>query len=156
MRRTIIAMLGLTLLCACDSAAPAPAEVQPIGPPFEATTTVLELMEWILEPATEGIWDAAGTIITAEGERELAPTTDAGWADVRNSAALVAETGNLLMMPGRSAGAEWNGHANALIVAGRESMAAADAQDSDRLFDAGGQLYQACLACHRQYMPGSR
>jgi len=119
-------------------------------------TNVLQTMEWILDPATDVIWGSAGTIITAEGPTELAPTTDEGWAHVRNSAATVAETGNLLMMPGRSAGPDWNAHAERLIAAGELAMAAAEAQDSDALFYAGGELYQACLACHHQFMIDSR
>ena len=31
-------------------------------------------------------------------------------------------------------------------------MAAAEARDAAALFDAGGQVYQACRACHAQYM----
>ena len=88
MRRAIITLIALPVLAACDNAAPPPSEPLPIGPAFQATTTVPELMEWILEPATEGIWDAAGTIITAEGERELAPTTDAGWAASRRQSSI--------------------------------------------------------------------
>lgn len=156
MTRVIVALLALLLSFACASDQTPPAAAAPPAPGFRPTTSVPQLMEWILEPATEGIWGAAGTIITAEGRRELAPTTDVGWEQVRNSAALVSEIGNLLMLPGRSVGPTWDAYAIALIDAGRESMAAADAHDADRLFDAGGQLYQACLACHRAYMPDSR
>ena len=156
MRRAIITSFALLFASACATAEAPAAETRPALPVFQLTTSVQQMMEWILEPATEAIWDAAGTIITAEGRTELAPTTDAGWESVRNSSALVAEIGNLLMLPSRSAGPEWDAYAMGLVAAGRESMAAADAHDSVRLFDAGGQLYQACLACHRQFMPGSR
>ncbi len=109
-------------------------------------------MEWILDPAADVIWDSAGTIITAEGERDLAPTTDEGWDQVRSSAALVGETGNLLMMPGRASGPAWVAYAQGLTAAAEVAMAAAEARDADALFDAGGQLYQVCRACHEQYM----
>jgi hypothetical protein len=102
-------------------------------------------------PAAEVIWDSAGTIITAEGQTELAPTTPEGWDNVRNHAAIVAETGNLLMMPGRAAGADWNAYARGLHASGRQALAAAEARDADALFEAGGQLYQACVACHARY-----
>ena len=109
-------------------------------------------MLWILEPAAEVIWDSAGFVITAEGETDLSPTTEAGWDLVRNNAALVAESGNLLMMPERSMGPEWVAYAQAMIGAGRGVMAAAEVRDAEALFDAGGDLYQTCRACHTQYM----
>ena len=55
------------------------------------------------------------------------------------------------MMPGRSAGLDWNEHSRDLIGAGKLAMTAAEQQDADALFSAGGQIYQACLACHEQY-----
>jgi hypothetical protein len=120
-------------------------------PPYQAIADVQQTMAWILLPSADVIWDSAGTIITAEGRTELAPTSDAGWENVRNHAAIVAETGNLLMMPGRAQGAEWIAHAQGLHATGRQAMRAAEAQDADALFEAGGQIYQACVACHARY-----
>ena len=71
---------------------------------------------------------------------------------MRNRAAVIAEAGNLLMMPGRSSGADWIAYAQALTEAGVVSMEAADAKNAEALFDAGDQLYQACRNCHTQYM----
>jgi hypothetical protein len=108
-------------------------------------------MVLILDPATDVIWDSAGTIITAEGEQELAPTTDEGWLEVEKAAAVVAEAGNLLMMPGRAAGDDWVKYSADLVEAGKLALQAARDQDSDALFDAGGRMYQVCLACHNRY-----
>lgn len=113
-------------------------------------------MEWILDPAADLIWDSAGFVITAQGEADLAPTTQAGWEQVRNSAAVVAETGNLLLMPGRVGGPDWVRYAQRLTAAAEAAMAAAEKHDAEALFDAGGELYQACRACHDQYMVASR
>jgi hypothetical protein len=109
-------------------------------------------MLWILEPAAELVWDSAGFVITVEGETDLSPTTDAGWDQVRNGAALVAESGNLLMMPGRSLGPDWIAYSAAMMGSARDAMAAADARDAEALFAVGGELYQACVACHTQYL----
>jgi hypothetical protein len=58
-------------------------------------------------------------------------------------------------MPGRAGGADWIAYARGLHATGRQAMAAAEARDADALFEAGGQLYQACVACHTRYwVPG--
>ncbi|MEN8161526.1 MAG: hypothetical protein ABFS41_15765 [Myxococcota bacterium] len=113
--------------------------------------SVRDTMNWILLPAADVLWDSAGTIITADGSTELAPTTDEGWEAVRRNAALVAESGNLLMIPGRAEGPDWVAYARSLHASGRLAMAAAEARDADALFDAGGAVYQACVACHTHY-----
>jgi hypothetical protein len=110
-----------------------------------------QLMEWLLEPAADVVWDNAGTIITAEGRQELAPTTDEGWENVVRAGATLSEASNLLMLPGRAAGDDWVEYARALSGTGRLVMEAARAQDADALFDAGGRVYQVCRACHNQY-----
>jgi hypothetical protein len=147
--RSLAAPLLAVLLSGCSSSH---ARGTPdTAPPYETIADVRQTMEWILEPAADVIWDSAGTIITAEGRTELAPTTDEGWQNVRKHAVIVAETGNLLMLPGRAAGADWIAYARDLQRTGRLAMAAAEARDADALFEAGGQLYQACVACHAQY-----
>ena len=151
MRRPPIALLLAALLPGCGTSQ-ALRGAADAAPPYEAVADVRQTMEWILTPAADVIWDSAGTIITAEGRTELAPTTHEGWANVRNHAAIVAETGNLLMMPGRAAGADWIAYARNLQTTGKRAMEAAEARDADALFDAGGQIYQACLACHQRYL----
>jgi len=134
---------GLLLACA-EKQATEPATFQPV-------TDVHHTMELILDPAADVIWSSAGTIITADGRQELAPTTDEGWHVVEQNAAVIAESGNLLMMPSRSGGPDWDEYSRGLIDAGKLAMDAAVAQDADALFDAGGRIYQVCLACHNQY-----
>ncbi|MCZ6617617.1 MAG: hypothetical protein O7E57_05750 [Gammaproteobacteria bacterium] len=144
-RTTFVTVLGILVLMACEAPPP---EV-----PFKPITDVRETMEWILDPAADVLWASAGTIITIDESRELAPTTDEGWAHVRNNAAVVAEAGNLLMMPSRAKdNADWMEYSSALVDMGVLAMQAADAQDSDALFDAGGKLYSVCTACHQAYI----
>jgi hypothetical protein len=119
--------------------------------PYEPIADVRETMDWIVLPAAEEIWDSAGTINTAEGRTELAPTTPEGWEEVRRNAAIVAEAGNLLMVTGLAQGPEWIAYSRSLHTTGRLAMAAAEARDPDALFDAGGAVYQACVACHTRY-----
>jgi hypothetical protein len=124
----------------------------PTAIPFELATDMQHTMELILDPAADKIWDSAGFIITDAGERDLAPTTDEGWREVESAAAVVAEAGNLLLMPGRSEGADWDTYSVGLREAGKLAMQAALDQDADALFAAGGNIYQVCKACHSQYL----
>jgi hypothetical protein len=127
-------------------------ELKPV--PFKPIGDVKQTMQMVLDPAADLIWDSAGSIITAEGVEELAPTTDEGWLAVQHSAAVVAETGNLLLMPGRAKDEQdWREISQALTGAGLTVLRAAKAKDADALFDAGGELYNVCVSCHRQYWP---
>lgn len=139
-----LGLVGL-LMGGCESPAP------PAAVPYEPIADVRETMDWIVLPAAEVIWDSAGTIITAEGRTELAPTTEEGWEEVRRNAAIVAEAGNLLMVPGRAQGPEWIAYSRSLHVTGRLAMAAAETRDPDALFDAGAAVYQSCVGCHTRY-----
>ncbi len=147
-RRTTIFAFALLVVLALSACEPPPPEI-----PFKPITNVKETMEWILDPAADVLWASAGTIITIDESRELAPTTDEGWDHVRNNAAAVAEAGNLLMMPSRAKdNADWMEFSRALVDMGVLAMKAADAQDSDALFDAGAKLYSVCTACHQAYI----
>jgi len=143
-------MLAVTVawLAACggDGAPKAP-ETQ-----YQLVLDTRELMNRVLDPPADVIWGSAGSVLTAEGEQDLAPVDEEGWAAVVNAAAVVAEGGNLLMMPGRTRGTDWDEFAQGMIVIAERAMAAAEGQDADALFEVGGQLYNVCVACHQQYM----
>lgn len=130
-----------------------PEEAKPI--PFKLTGDVKHTMQWVLDPAADHIWDSAGSVITAAGVEELAPTTDEGWLAVQHSAVVVAETGNLLLMPGRARDdQDWQEIALGLIDVGMRAKKAAEAQDADALFEVGGQLYNVCVSCHARFIQG--
>ena len=60
------------------------------------------LMSWIVEPAADVYWDAVGDVLElVDGEvveSHFEPTTSKEWTAVRNAAAVIAESGNLLLM----------------------------------------------------------
>jgi hypothetical protein len=122
------------------------------GPAPEAVADVKQVMTAILEPAADVYWDAAGTIIDTLGVRDLAPTTDDEWLAVSNAALMIAESGNLLMLEGRARDrGRWMRLSRALVATGRTAMTAAASRDPAAVLDAGGQVYEACTACHAAY-----
>src|SRR5271167_1862773 len=90
------ALIGLVAACSKPPPPPAP------PPPFNTTIPVHDLMEDVVEPNADVVWHASGAIVDFKGTHDLSPTTAAGWDAVRNSAAAMAETGNLLLIPGRA------------------------------------------------------
>lgn len=147
----LTALLVLTTGCGEQQA-----QQQSDGPPYQLAVDTRETMQWILEPLADVLWDSAGFIIDAQGEEDLSPTTEEAWNNVVYAAATLSEAGNLLMLPGRSAGDDWNEYAAGLVTAGKGAMDAALQRDAEALFDAGGNIYQVCRACHNQYWAEGR
>ena len=112
------------------------------------------LMAAVIDPAADHIWGAAGTIITAEGAEEIMPRSEEEWTAVRNSAVLLAESGNLLMMvPRAKDDQEWMRLSRALIDSSVNALQAAERHDVERVFVAGGEIYAVCTNCHSKYSP---
>lgn len=148
MKKLLQALVVLTAVGGCGAGeAPQAPETQ-----YRTVLDSQQLMNWILDPSADVIWGSAGAVITEAGEEDLSPVDDEGWNGVRNAAAVVVESGNLLMMPGRSRGEDWDEFARGMMTMGERAMAAAESQDADALFEVGGQLYNVCVACHQQYM----
>ena len=143
------------LLCAaligagCNRPAAPPA---PPAAPFRPVADVKQLMSSVIEPAAEVYWDAVGTIVDKNGTVEIAPKTDDEWIAVRNSAYVVAESGNLLMMDPRAKDrGEWITFSQQLVEVARRAIQAAESKNKDAVFDAGAEVYDACVACHAKY-----
>jgi hypothetical protein len=123
------------------------------APPYKPVADVKLLMQ-ALDPQADIVWQSAKTVITDHGTEEIGPKTAAEWTAVRNAAVLLAESGNLLMMPPRAqAGSEWMRAARALVDASEAAIRAADAHDRERLFEIGGDITDVCMSCHYHYDP---
>lgn len=119
---------------------------------FDPVGDVQQLMAYVVEPAAEVYWDAVGVIVDAEGEHQMAPTTDEEWLAVSSAAYMVAESGNLMLMPGYAMDdGAWVTMAQSLIEVGRRAVEAADARSLDAVFDMGAELYYVCTNCHATY-----
>jgi hypothetical protein len=139
--------LCLLALAACEAPPPPP-------PPFNTSLALKQVMEWVIDPAADVVWDSVKSVITEKGTKEIAPHTDAEWDAVRNAAATLMEAGNLLMLDGRAKDQkEWMTAARRLSDAANQAMKAAQAKNTEAVFTEGGKLYEACRACHLKYAP---
>jgi len=156
MRFISILAVAMATLCGCESQSPpAPQPVSTTGPEYHVTADMKQLMNWVLDPSSDVIWGAVGSITTEEGTKEFAPETDEQWTAIRNAAAIVAESGNLLLLPERARDQDdWAKHAHDLTKTAQAALAAAEAKDTESLFTAGGDIYLVCTACHQQYALG--
>lgn len=140
----LLTLFGAVVSSACGGPPP---------PPFKPIADTKLLMQSVVDPNADLIWDAVKFIDTKEGSQDIRPRTDAEWTAVRNAAVTVAESGNLLMMvPRAKDGGEWMQRAQEMINAGEEAMKAAEAKNADKLFTVGGDIYDSCSNCHRKYL----
>ncbi len=140
----MLTLASIPALSACGGPAP---------PPFKPIADTKLLMQSVVDPNADFVWDAVKTIETREGTQEIRPKTDAEWVAVRNAAVAVAESGNLLMMvPRAKNGGEWMQLAQDMINTGQEAIKAAEARNAEKLFTVGGDIYESCSNCHRKYL----
>jgi hypothetical protein len=143
---------GLVVLIAgCEPALPPPPPAPPPSP-FTTTLELKQVMQWVIDPAADVIWDSVKSVITEKGTQETAPQTDADWDKVRDASAALIEAGNLLVIDGRMRDNKaWVAGARRLSEAAGHALKAAQTKNTALLFDEGGNIYKACAACHAQY-----
>lgn len=149
----VLILSGMLSLSACSGDVEEPvADVSAYN--YNTSLNMQEIMNLILEPASDSLWKSAGWVLSDAGYEELFPTTDEGWEFARRQAATIVEVGNSLALPGRPYDDNaWLIYAEGLSDAGIEAMAAAAAQNEDDFFQAGANLYSVCTACHQAYNP---
>jgi hypothetical protein len=144
--RTAIAVscLGVLVCTACGGPQP---------PPFKPVADVKQLMQGAIDPNADIIWEATGTIVSKAGTENRRPKNQEQWDAVRNSAIVLTEAGNLLMMAPRAKdGDMWMKRSQEMIDTGLAAWKAAEARNVDQLFTVGGDIYDACSHCHQDYM----
>ena len=147
--------------------------------------SVKELMRDMIDPTADNIFDAVWWDQTAKGLVEHRPTSEADWDRVRVGAVTIAEGIELLKVaralapPGdvnnslgpnpselspAAIGAKidkdpvlWLAKIQALRNVGLEVLDVVKKKDVDGLWQAGGDLDDACEACHLEYWyPGDK
>jgi hypothetical protein len=126
-------------------------------------------MRGVLYPAANVVFfaqdDDPGAVKPVPGHDPAMATdpltsTFGGWPAVQNAALALAESANLLMIPGRvcSNGAPaplqdpaWAAFVQQLRLAGLEAYKAAQARDQDRMIAVSEPLSAACAGCHNKW-----
>jgi cytochrome c556 len=148
MSRVTIAMLGVAAALASAACGGPP------PPPYKPVADVKQLMQAIVDPASDVVWESVATIFTKAGVEERRPRTKEEWEKVRTHAMMLTESGNLLMMPTRAKdGGDWMKMSQGLIDTAVLALRAAEAHDADQLLKVGGDIDEACETCHKKYWP---
>lgn len=96
-RLMAVAVCGLLAsACGVTTTTPPP----PTEPPVELTS-LKEVMQAIVDPAADRLFEAVAYEVTAAGIHETRPQTNADWLALRAEAVRLAEAANVLAIPGR-------------------------------------------------------
>jgi hypothetical protein len=118
--------------------------------PFRPVASVDEVMDGIVIPSSQAVFDA---VVYSNGELVESPRTDDDWFALRIHALAVAEAGNLLLMPPRAKDTgDWSKFSRAMIDSAFEVARAAEAKDIERVLQTGVTMYTACTGCHAKYI----
>jgi hypothetical protein len=122
---------------------PTTATRSPAEPPIVGTMS--ELMVHVIRPASDAVF-----YITSR-----TPATEAEWGTLQAQTLMLAESGQLLMLPARARGrTQWLDDARLMLEAGRKAFAAAKAKDVAALEALNDEMYQSCVTCHQHFRPG--
>jgi hypothetical protein len=118
---------------------------------YRPVATIDQVMDAIVIPSSQAVFDA---VIYDNGVLTQAPKVDDDWFALQMHALAIAEAGNLLLMPPRAKDTgDWQTMSRALTETAVKVAEAAAAKDIDGVLATGGEMYAACTACHRKYLP---
>ena len=167
----------LFLVLAGCSAQPEPQPQTPPPPPFRPTATIKDIMDSVVDPNADFIWESIATTVSAKGIEEKQPHTEEEWKAVRRSAVTLLEASNLLLVPDRHVAKPGEKSENPGIELGPEeievlinqdratfieralklhdsvvpALKAIDEKNPEALLAAGDLIDQACEGCHLKY-----
>jgi hypothetical protein len=123
-------------------------------------------MRGILYPSSNVIFAAQDDLgkFTLPADPSTSPnpltTTYGGWLAVENAGLALAESANLIAMPGRLCSngkpvpvrrPDWVKYTQGLRDAGRAAYKAAQTKSQDAMVDVAGKVSDACASCHDVY-----
>jgi len=171
-----VVLVAASLLSGC--AAPAPEQAPaPAAPPFRPVASIREVMNSVIDPSVDMVWNSVGSVVDDGRLTDRAPVKDEDWAEVRRHALIVSEAANLLLMhdrpvappgaPSLAPGVEltpeeirslidknpdgWNFYVQEFQDSLKPALAAIDAKNAQALFDAGEKIDTTCENCHSTF-----
>jgi hypothetical protein len=163
MRRTVLTLAFMLAL----SVRLLPAQTSSTNAPQEVHANLNQLMRGVLYPA-------ANVVFFAQSENPAAvkqapdpgmatdplTSTFGGWQAIENASLALAESANLLLVPGRvcSNGAPvpiadpaWTTFVQEVRDAGMKTYKAAQAKDQEKMIELSETVSAACAHCHRKW-----
>jgi hypothetical protein len=170
----LLSGVALFVGSACKAQQPPQPEYKP---EYKLTATIKDIMDSMVDPNADYLWESVATIVSAAGTEERSPKTEKDWIEVRRRAITLIEATNLLQMPGRKVarpgeksenpGIELEPEqmeklmtedrqafvtlAHGLHDAASEALKAIDEKNAQGLLDAGEKIDSACENCHLKY-----
>jgi cytochrome c556 len=170
MSRLLLAVTLLAAGSACTKALPGP-------PALLKTATIKDIMDSMVDPSGDFMFESVQEIADETGVHEKAPQTDEQWEEIRHHAFVLMEAPNLLVMDGRRVAqpneksknpevelqpeeiqklvdgdrASFVRRARKLQDAAALAIKAVDAKDKDALFKSIDSIDKACENCHLHY-----
>jgi len=147
------------------------AQTSPATATQEVHATLNQLMQGVVYPAANVLFSPQ---FEDPGALERPPSQDpamatdplvsvfGGWQAIENAALALAESANLLLVPGRVCSNDasapitdpaWSMFVEELRDAGLQAYAAAQAKDRDKMIELSEAVNDACVHCHRKWRP---
>jgi hypothetical protein len=142
---------------------------KPAAATMQVQSNLNQLMRGVLYPAANVVFfaqsdDPAAVKRPAGLDPSLATdplvSTFGGWLAVENAALALADSANLLLIPGRQCAngepapinsPDWTRFVQDLRDAGGKAYKAAQTRDQDKMIEASDTLSAACAGCHRKW-----
>lgn len=174
---SLMTLLALMIGVGCSQTEPAAPASSTALPDLRPTATIKDIMNYLVDPSADSIWESVATVVDFNGIHEEFPETEEEWEAVRGDAMRIIEATNLLLIPGRrvtEAGVrsefpgielhpeeiqelidqDWASfieYAHGLHDMATLALEAIDARDVPALLASGEDLDVACERCHLHY-----
>jgi len=137
-----VVLVGATVLAQAPAA---PQQTASVRAPTRNIGTVSDLMVKIIYPASDALFYI----------ESRTPTTEAEWTVLEGQALMVAESANLLMLPGRARDQQqWMADSKLMLEAGAAAATAVKDKKVEAIVALSDQLMESCTSCHRHYRKG--